>query len=127
MVLASSLLTLVPAVPPKVTVGLPTKSDPLIVTDVPPVFSTFPGVTEATVGGLLYVNPFAFVPVVLSGFITTTFTAPALCAGVVAMMVVESTTWALVADVPPKVIVVLLLACCALYAAGVVVPESDWE
>ena len=48
IVLASILFTLVPAVPPNVIVGVPTKFAPLMVTEFPPVFGTLPGVTDET-------------------------------------------------------------------------------
>ena len=45
------------------------------------------------------------VPVCVSGLVTTTLTAPAACAGVVAVMEVAPTTFTLVAAVPPTVTV----------------------
>ena len=41
----------------------------------------------------------------MSGFVTTTFTAPAACAGVIAVMVVLVVTLTLVAATPPKLTV----------------------
>ncbi len=65
------------------------------------------GVILLTVGGggAMYVNPLARVPLWASGFVTTTVTAPAAWAGVVAVMEVELTTVTPVAAVPPKLTV----------------------
>ena len=45
----------------------------------------------------------AKLPLCVSGFVTTTVTAPAACAGVVAVMVVLFVTTTFVAAVPPNV------------------------
>ena len=50
-------------------------------------------------------NPFAKLPLCARGFVTVTVTAPAVPAGVVAVMDVLLTTTTLVAAVPPKVTV----------------------
>ena len=50
-------------------------------------------------------NPLFSGPVCESVLVTTTLTAPAVCAGVVAVMEVELTTVTLVAAVPPNVTV----------------------
>ena len=54
--------------------------------------------------GDVYVKPFVSVPACASGFVTTTLTAPAECAGVVQASVVLFVKLQL-ADVPPKVTV----------------------
>jgi hypothetical protein len=51
------------------------------------------------------VNPLARFPLWVSGFVTVTVTAPAACAGVVAVMVVLFVTATFVAAVPPNVTV----------------------
>jgi len=52
-----------------------------------------------------YVKPLASAPLSVFGFVTTTFTAPAACAGVVAVIVVAFATVTFVAAVPPNVTV----------------------
>ena len=51
----------------------------------------------------MYVNPLASVPDCPPGLVTTTFTPPAACAGVVAVICVAFVTTTLVAAVPPNV------------------------
>jgi hypothetical protein len=51
------------------------------------------------------VNPFAKLPLCAPGFVTVTVTAPALPAGVVAVICVPFTTTTFVAAVPPNVTV----------------------
>ncbi len=46
-------------------------------------------------------KPFESVPVVASGFVTTTFTVPAACVPVIAVIVVAFTTTTDVAATPP--------------------------
>src|SRR5690242_12351813 len=53
----------------------------------------------------VYVNPPLSVPLCPPVLVTTTFTVPAACAGVVALIEVLLTTFTLVAAVPPKVTV----------------------
>ena len=50
-------------------------------------------------------KPFGSVPVCVSGLVTVTLTAPAACAGVVAVIVVLFTTGAPVAAFPPMLTV----------------------
>ena len=50
-------------------------------------------------------NPFVLVPCWPSVLVTTTFTAPAACAGVVAVMLVALPTFTLVAGEPPRLTV----------------------
>ena len=52
-----------------------------------------------------YVNPFARLPLGTPGLVTVTVTAPALPAGVVAVICVPLTTTTFVAAVPPNVTV----------------------
>src|SRR5215510_5852394 len=54
---------------------------------------------------VLYVNPLLKLPLCVSGLVTVTVTAPAACAGVVAVICVPLTTTTLVAAVPPNVTV----------------------
>jgi hypothetical protein len=91
--------------PPTVTVAPDWKPVPVIVIDVPPLTGPELGDTVVTVGSALYVNAFVFVTEPVSGFVTTTFLAPAVPAGVVAVIVVEFTTVTPVADAPPTVTV----------------------
>src|SRR5207253_6117458 len=64
------------------------------------------GEIDVTVGAGLgepYVNPLFRLPLCVSGFVTATVTAPAACAGVVAVICVGLTTATPVAAVPPNV------------------------
>ena len=100
-------VTPVAAVPPKVTVAPETKFVPVIVTEVPPDVGPVFGLTEVIVGAgaVWYVKPFVSVADWLSGLVTTTLTAPAAWAGVVAVSCVELTNVTPVAAMPPKVTV----------------------
>jgi hypothetical protein len=60
------------------------------------------GLTEVTVGGAMYVYS-VLAGLLPLGVVTTTLTAPAAPAGVVAVMVVALTTEKVVAAAPPKV------------------------
>src|SRR5580693_8388021 len=102
MVVLFTNVTLVAGVPPKVTVAPEAKFVPMIVTAVPPAVVPVFGDTLVTVGVTMYVNPLARLPV-CPLTVTVTVTAPALPAGVVAVMVVLFTNVTLVAGVPPKV------------------------
>ena len=97
--------TLVAAVPPNVTVAPAAKFVPVIVTAVPPAVDPLFGETLLTVGTTTYVNPLAKLPPAAPGFVTVTVTAPALPAGVVAVICVPLTTTTLVAAAPPNVTV----------------------
>jgi hypothetical protein len=104
IVVAFTTTTLLAAVPPNVTVAPAAKFVPVIVTPVPPVVGPLVGLTLLTVGATTYVYPFARLP--LCPFtVTVTVTAPALPAGVVAVIVVAFTTTTFVAAVPPNVTV----------------------
>jgi hypothetical protein len=93
--------TLVAAVLPNVTVAPATKFVPVIVTEVPPAVDPLPGVTLLTVGGTTYVNALPKLPL-CPPTVTVTVTAPALPAGVVAVIVVLFTTTTFVAAVAPN-------------------------
>src|SRR6266481_1514127 len=89
--------------PVVVTVWLQLTLDPLN-TDVPPA----PGPTASNATTLVaaaYVKPPASVPLCVSAFVTVTLTAPAACAGVVAVIVVPLTTVTPVAALPPTLTV----------------------
>jgi hypothetical protein len=105
IVVAFTTVTPVAAVPPIVTVAPLTNPVPAIVTLVPPPIGPEFGVIELTVGGGTNVKQAEQVPDCVSGFVTTTFTVPATCAGVVAVIVVAFTTVTPVAAVPPMVTV----------------------
>jgi len=103
---ALTTVTLVAAVPPKLTVAPDAKPLPVIATDVPPLVLPEVGEIAVTVGAdVLYVNPLLSVPLCESVLVTTTLTVPAACAAVVAVIEVELTTVTLVAAVPPKLTV----------------------
>src|SRR5213596_2727004 len=74
--------------PPSETVAPGWKSAPAIVTPVPPRLDPLDGVIDVTVGGATYVKQAPHMPVCASGLVTTTFTAPAVCAVVVPVMLV---------------------------------------
>ena len=78
-----------------------------MVTEVPPLAVPEFGVIEVTVGAGLRCtyNPLVNVPVCVSVLVTTTLTAPAACAAVVAVIDVALTTFTLVAAVPPSLTV----------------------
>jgi hypothetical protein len=77
---------------------------PVIVTDVPPVVGPLFGLTPVTVGVATYVNPPVRLP--LWPFnVTVTVTAPAVPAGVVAVIEVLLTTVTFVAAAEPNVTV----------------------
>ena len=77
---ALTTITLVAATPPNVTVAPVVKSVPVSVTAVPPADGPEVGLTVVTVGGAMYVKPFARLPLWPSGLVTTTVTAPGACA-----------------------------------------------
>ena len=75
----------------------------MIVTEVPPATGPLFGFILVTVGGVTYVYPLARLPLAPPVLVTVTVTAPALPAGVVAVMLVLLTTTTLVAAVLPNV------------------------
>jgi hypothetical protein len=104
MVVLLTTTTLVAAVPPNVTVAPAAKFAPVIVTAVPPAVEPLFGDTLLTVGITTYVNPLVKLPL-CPLTVTVTVTAPALPAGVVAVMLALLTTTTLVAAVAPNVTV----------------------
>jgi hypothetical protein len=90
---------------PNVTVAPEAKFVPVIVTAVPPAVDPVFGLTLLTVGATTYVYPFARLPLCEPRLVTVTVTAPALPAGVVAVIVVAFTTTTFAAAVPPNVTV----------------------
>ena len=96
--------TFVAAAPPNVTVAPVAKFVPVIVTAVPPVVDPLFGLTLVTVGGATYVYPPVRLPL-CPLTVTVTVTAPALPAGVTAVIVVLFTTTTPVAAAPPIVTV----------------------
>jgi len=105
IVVLFTIVTPVAAVPPNVTVAPAAKFVPVIVTAVPPATGPLFGLTLLTVGGAMYVNPLARLPLPPPVFVTVTVTAPALPAGVVAVIVVLFTTVTPVAAALPNVTV----------------------
>ena len=105
MVVLLTTTTFVAAALPKVTVAPVAKFVPVIVTAVPPVVGPLFGLTLVTVGVPTKENPLARLPANPPGLVTVTVTGPALPAGVDAVMVVLLTTTTLVAAVPPNVTV----------------------
>jgi hypothetical protein len=102
MVFAFTTNIAVAAFPPIVTDVAPVKFVPVMVTLVPPAADPLFGEIAVTVGVAAYVNspiPVAVPP----GVVTTTFAAPAVPAGVVAVIVFAFTTDTLVAACPPIV------------------------
>jgi hypothetical protein len=96
--------TLVAATPPNVTVAPLAKFVPVIVTAVPPATGPLFGDTLVTVGVPIYVNPLVRLPL-CPPEVTVTVTAPAVPAGVVAVIDVLLATTTLVADALPNVTV----------------------
>jgi hypothetical protein len=99
---ALTTTTFVAAVPPNVTVAPLAKFVPVMVTAVPPAVDPVFGDTLLTVGGTTYVNPFVRLPL-CPLTVTVTVAAPALLAGVVAVIWVALATTTFVAAVPPIV------------------------
>ena len=102
---ALATITLVAATPPNVTVAPVVKSVPVSVTAVPPAVGPEVGLTVVTAGGATNVKPFGRLAIWPSRLVTTTVTAPALCAGVVSVIEVALTTITFVAATPPTVTV----------------------
>src|SRR5438132_5815243 len=95
IVVLLTTLTPVAALPPTLTIAPAAKLLPVMVTSVPPFVDPDAGATPVTVGAgtdAVYVKPLASIPLCASGLATVTFTAPAACAGVVAVIVVLLTT-----------------------------------
>ena len=103
---ASTTTTLVAATPPIVTLLAPVKLVPVMVIAVPPAVGPEAGLTLAIVGAATYVNVIAC-DVDPPEVVTTMVFAPAVPAGVTAVIEVASTTNTLVAATPP---IVTLLA-----------------
>ena len=110
IVVASTTVKLVAGLAPKVTAVAPVRPVPVMVTGIPPCVGPEDGLSPETTGGARYVYwlpaPAALVP---PGVNTATFTAPALPAGAVAVIVVAFTTLKLVAGVAPKATAVVPL------------------
>ena len=104
MVVLLTTVTLVAEALPKVTVAPETKLVPVMVTAVPPAVDPLLGLTPVTLGVTTYVKPLARLPL-CPLLVTVTVTAPALPAGVVAVMLVLLTTVTFVAAAVPKVTV----------------------
>ena len=104
---AETTTTLVAATPPTVTLLAPVRFVPVIVIDVPPIVEPLVGVTDVRVGaGTTYVNAFVNVAVP-PAVVTATLFAPAVPAGVTAVMVVVEVTFSAVAATPPTVTLVV--------------------
>ena len=103
MEVALTTTTLVAATPPTVTLLAPVKFVPVIVKAVPPNVVPDVGEMLATVGaGTTYVNALGKVDVP-PAVVTATLCAPAVPAGVTAVIDVALTTTTLVAATPPTV------------------------
>jgi hypothetical protein len=89
---------------PNFTVAPEAKFVPVIVTAVPPATGPLFGLTLLTVGVTTYVYPFVRLPL-CPLTVTVTVTAPAVPAGVVAVIVVPFTTTTFVAAAAPNVTV----------------------
>jgi hypothetical protein len=103
MLVLLTTTTLVAAALPNVTVAPEAKFVPVIVTAVPPATGPFVGLILPIVG-VPYVNALERLPL-CAPTVTVTVTAPALPAGVVAVMVVLLTTTTFVAAALPNVTV----------------------
>ena len=102
MVVPFTTATFVAAVLPNNTVAPAAKFVPVIVTAVPPAVAPLFGLRLLTVGGARYVNALAKLPLSPLLLVTVTVTAPALSAGVVAVICVPLITTTLVAAVFPN-------------------------
>src|SRR6185503_18476661 len=102
IVVLFTTVTAVAALPPICTVAPVAKFAPVMVRVVAPAVGPDGGATLVTLGpGARYVNALARVPLCASALVTVTLTAPAACAGVVALIVVLLTTVTAVAALPP--------------------------
>ena len=105
---ASTTTTLVAATPPIVTLLAPVKVVPVMVIAVPPAVIPLDGLTLAIVGaGATNVNAFSSVAVAFT-VVTAIFCAPAIPAGVTAVINVSLRTTTLVAATPPTVTLLAL-------------------
>jgi hypothetical protein len=100
VMLVAETVDTVSAAPPSETVAPVWKSDPAMVTAVPPRLGPLDGVIDVTVGAATYVKHPEHVPVCVSGFVTVTVTAPAACAAVVPVMLVALIVETVSADPP---------------------------
>jgi hypothetical protein len=102
-VICVSLTTVraVAAVPPRVTPVVPIRFVPVIVTLLPPAIGPAPGAMLVKVGIARYVYAPLFVAVWPSLLVITTSLAPAVPAGVTAVIVVAAVLTTLVAGTPP--------------------------
>ena len=106
MLVALTTTILVAALPPTVTLVAPVKFVPLMVIEVPPNVVPELGLTLVIVGnGTTYVNTL-FNEIVPPGVVTETFLAPAVEAGVTAVILPGLTTTTLVAAMPPTITLV---------------------
>jgi hypothetical protein len=94
-------LVTVSAEPPNDAVAPLWKPVPFTVTAVPPDPRPELGVTDAGTGGARYVKQPPHVPDCVSGFVTTTLTAPAACA-VVAPVIAVAVMFVIVSADPPN-------------------------
>jgi hypothetical protein len=103
MLVDETTFTLVAATPPTVTLVAPVKSVPVMVIAVPPRVVPDDGLTPEIVGaGNTNINALGKLAVP-PAVVTATLFAPAVPAGVSAVMLVDETTFTLVAAIPPTV------------------------
>src|SRR5712671_172280 len=121
IVVLFTTVTPVAALLPTLTVAPAAKLVPVIVIPVAPAVGPDAGATLVTVGaGTTYVKPLASVPFCASALVTVTLTAPAACAGVVAVIVVLFTTVTPVAALLPT----LTVAPAAKLVPVIVIPVA---
>lgn len=118
-----TLVSDVPAVPPNVTPVVPVKFVPVIVTVVEPVVGPLDGVMLVMVGATTNVNPFTSVADP-PGVVNTTFTAPAVLAGVTTVTEVALTFVSEVPVAPPNVTPVVPLKLVPVIVTAV--PPAVW-
>jgi len=103
IVVESTTVNSVTAIPPIVTSVVPVKFAPVIVMEVPPNVDPLEGETLDTVGEVSTYSNKLFASFVPLGVVTNTLAEPATLASVVALMVVEFTTVNSVTAIPPIV------------------------
>ena len=117
----------VAAMPPTVTLVAPVKLVPVMVIEVPPNVVPEVGLTLVIVGnGTTYVNTL-FNEIVPPGVVTETFLAPAVEAGVTAVILPALTTTTLVAAMPPTITLVApvkLVPVMEINVPPIIVPEG---
>jgi hypothetical protein len=104
LMLVAVIVVTVTGDPPSEAVAPLWNPPPVMVTDVPPPAGPLLGAIDVTVGAATYVKQLEHVPLCVSGFVTTTLTAPAACAVGVPVIVVALIVATVSADPPNETV-----------------------